>query len=346
MKDTGITKFFVLSLIFFFIILFFLYLTRGILIPFVISALLAYLLAPLVKKIMLFGVKRWVAVLFVVLLVCMVSAFAISVVVPVVTEEVNVLIKNFPEYKQSIISFVEKQKNYTDKIVPFLNKYNIADTLTEKSTAFITTEVSKIPVYITGIISTISIICLVPIITFFMLLGYDDFSRSVIQLIPSRYVEFCISLKHEIDFVLGGYIRGQIIEVFFISLCAVIALSVIGIKYSLLIGIVAGLCNLIPYLGPAIGFVLGVIVAAFQFHAIIPVIEVAAVFLIIQQLDNNIVQPIVVGQNVNLGPVAMMFALLAGANVFGIIGMFLAVPVLALMKNICVMLINRYKQIY
>lgn len=346
MKDTGITKFFVLSLIFFFIVIFFLYLTRDILIPFVISALFAYLLAPLVKKIMLLGLKRWVAVLFVVLLVCVFAAFAISVIVPVVTEEVNVFVTNFPEYKQNIVSLVEKQKVYLDKIVPFLNKYNITDTLTEKSTAFLTTEVSKIPSYITGIISTISIICLVPIITFFMLLGYDDFSKSVIQFIPSRYVEFCISLKHEIDFVLGGYIRGQIMEVFFISLCSIVALSVIGLKYSLLIGIVAGLCNLIPYLGPAIGFVLGVIVAAFQFHALIPVIEVAVAFIIIQQLDNNIVQPIVIGQNVNLGPVAMMFALLAGANIFGIVGMFLAVPVLALTKNICVMLINRYKQIY
>lgn len=346
MKDTGITKFFVLSLIFFFIIVFFLYLTRGILTPFLISALLAYLLAPVVKKIMLFGVKRWVAVFFVVLLVCIFTAFAISVIVPIVTEELNVLITNFPEYKQNTTFFIEKLKGYMDKVVPFLNKYNITDTLTEKSTAFLTTEVSKIPAYITSIISTISIICLVPIITFFMLFGYDNFSKSIIQIIPSRYVEFCISLKHEIDFVLGGYIRGQIIEVFFIAFCSVLALSIIGIKYSLLIGIVAGLCNLIPYLGPAIGFVLGVIVAAFQFHALIPVLEVAAAFIIIQQLDNNIVQPIVIGQNVNLGPVTMMFALLAGANVFGIIGMFLAVPTLALMKNICVMLINRYKQIY
>ena len=110
MKDTGITKFFVLSLIFFLIVIFFLYLTRDILIPFVISALFAYLLAPLVKRIMLFGLKRWVAVLFVVLLVCVFAAFAISVIVPIVTEEVNVLITNFPEYKQNIAALVEKQK--------------------------------------------------------------------------------------------------------------------------------------------------------------------------------------------------------------------------------------------
>jgi len=346
MKNTGITKFFVLSLLFLFIIAFFLYLARSILTPFIISALLAYLVAPLVKRIMLFGLKRWVAVLLVVFAVCFFAVFAIGVLVPVVTEEVNVLVKNFPEYKDSIIVFVEKQQHRLDGVIPFLNKYNITGTLTEKTTAFLTSEVSKMPKYISGIISAISVIFLVPVITFFMLLGYDNTSRSVIQIIPSKYVEFFISLKHEIDFVLGGYIRGQIIEVCFIALCSVIALSCIGIKYSLLIGTIAGLCNLIPYLGPAIGFVLGVIVAALQFHAVIPVVEVAAAFLIIQQLDNNIVQPIVIGQNVNLGPVTMMFALLAGANIFGIIGMFLAVPAFALMKNICVMFLNRYKQIY
>ena len=97
-------------------------------------------------------------------------------------------------------------------------------------------------------------------------------------------------------------------------------------------------------MGPLIGFILGVGVAAVQFHSIVPVVEVAAAFLIMQQLDNNIVQPIVIGQNVNLGPVTMMCALLAGASIFGVIGMFLAVPALAILKNIFIIAINRYKQ--
>ena len=112
-------------------------------------------------------------------------------------------------------------------------------------------------------------------------------------------------------------------------------LSVLGINYAFLIGVIAGLCNLIPYLGPAIGLFLGVVVAGLQFHALIPIIEVAVAFFIIQQLDNNIVQQIVIGQSVNLSPVTMMFALLAGANAFGLIGMFLAVPAFALFKNVC-----------
>ena len=346
MKETAITKPFVLSLIFIFVVMFFLYLTRSILAPFIISAFLSYLIAPLVKRIMLLGLKRWVAVVIVITLFCLFMAFAVSVIVPIILDDINVLIKKIPEYEIHMKAFWAKQKTYFDNIVPFLNKYNLMETLTEKTTSFLTNEASKIPGYVGTVFSTISIIVLVPVITFFMLLGYDKAPRSFMQLIPSKYVELFISIFHEINSVLGGYIRGQIIEVFFIATCSVIVLSIIGINYALLIGIIAGLCNLIPYLGPIIGFVLGVTVAALQFHSIIPVVEVAASFLIIQQLDNNIVQPIVIGQSVNLSPVMMMFALLAGANIFGIIGIFLAVPVLALLKNIFVMMVNRYKQIY
>jgi len=344
MKDRVVTKPFILSLIFLFVAVFFLYLARNILIPFIVSAFLAYLISPLVDKIMLSGVKRWVAVVIVLVVFLICVAFALSVIVPIVINDINVLSKKIPEYSVYIKEFIAKQKIYFEKIVPFLNKYNLMETLTEESTAFLTAEASKIPQYVGTVISTISIMVLVPVITFFMLLGYDDLPRKLIELIPAKYVELFISSVHEINSVLGGYIRGQIIEVLFIALCAITSLLVIGVNYAILIGVIAGLCNLIPYLGPLIGFILGVSVAAVQFHSIVPVVEVAAAFLIMQQLDNNIVQPIVIGQNVNLGPVTMMFALLAGASIFGVIGMFLAVPALAILKNIFIIAINRYKQ--
>lgn len=345
-KETAITKSFIMSLICIFIIFLFLYLSRAVLTPFIISAFLAYLISPLVKQIMLLGLKRWVAVILVVLLFFLVTAFIICFIVPIIINDINIIVQQVPEYKIYIQNLWLDKKSYIDNIIPFLSKYNIMETLTDKTTAFLTSEASKIPQYITSIISTISIICLVPVITFFMLLEYDKIPRKIIQIVPCKYVELLISLDHEIDSVLGGYIRGQIIEVFFIALCSIIVLSVIGVNYALLIGIVAGLCNLIPYLGPAIGLVLGIVVAGIQFHSIVPIIEVAVSFLVIQQLDNNIVQPIVIGQSVNLSPVMMMFALLAGANIFGIIGMFLAVPTVALIKRIFLVFLERYKQVY
>lgn len=346
MKNNTVTKTFVILLIFIFAIFLFLYLARDILTPFIISAFLAYLIAPMVKQLMLLGLRRWVAVAIVVLLFFLIMTFIISVIVPIIINDINALIKKIPEYELYMKNLWIKYKIHFDKIIPFLNKYNIMETLTQKTTAFLTTEATKVPHYIVSIISTISIVFLVPILTFFMLLGYDKTIKSIVQLAPSNFVELILSVFHEMDYVLGGYIRGQIIEVCFVAILSTLALSILGVNYALLIGTIAGLCNLIPYLGPTIGLVLGATVAGLQFHSIVPVINVAISFLIIQQLDNNIVQPIVVGQSVNLSPVMMMFALLAGASVFGIIGMFLAVPTLALIKNVFIMMINRYKQIY
>ena len=343
MKDNLLTKGFVVSMLVFFAVILFLYFSRGILAPFIIAAFLTYLISPLVNKIMLTGVKRWVAVILLVFLFSSFVICAVSFVVPVINNEISVLSKKYPEYNIYIHNIIAKVQYYFDKFIPFLKKYNMVDTIMSKLNSFVAGEAARLP---KSIFSVLSIIVLVPFLTFFMLLGYKKIVNSLIHLVPAKYVETVLYVFYEIDFVMGKYIRGQIIEVLFVGVCSVIGLSILGVNYAFLIGFVAGVCNLIPYLGPAVGLITAVIVAAIQFQSMLIVIKVVCLFLIIQQLDNQIVQPVVIGQNVNLSPVVMIFALLAGAEIFGFLGILFAVPVTALLKNIFVMFIKRYKKIY
>ncbi|MDD2523425.1 MAG: AI-2E family transporter [Endomicrobiia bacterium] len=346
MKENLLTKGFVLSILIFFAVILFAYFSRGILAPFIISSFLAYLLSPLVTKIMLIGVKRWVAVIILIIVFCIFVMFTIIFVIPIINNDIDIFVKKMPEYIAYIKNLLINIQSYFDRFVPFIKKYNIIDNITVKVTTFVTNEVTKIPKHLMSIVSVFSIIFLVPVITFFMLLGYNKTTKSIVNLVPAKYVEIVLSIFHEIDSVMGKYIRGQIIEIIFVGTFSIVGLSILGVNYAFLIGIVAGLCNLIPYLGPAVGLITAVIVVAVQFQSMLVVIKVICLFLIIQQIDNNVVQPIVVGQNVNLSPVVMMFALLAGAEIFGFLGILLAVPIMALLKNVFVMFIKRYKKIY
>jgi len=345
MKDTRITKIFIISLLLLFALFGILYISRQIIVPFIVAGLISYLISPIINKIMLLGIKRWVAVSFFTVLIIAVFTFILVLLVPVINTEIKTLTENYPKYE----TLIKEQCNDIAEKYPILKKYtdSIAATTENSENSIMDLVISKLetlPEHITSVISTITLIILIPIITFFMLLGANKAKEGFLQFIPAKYVEFFISFIYEVNFVLGGYIRGQIIEVFFIGIATSLILACFNIEYALTIGIISGLFNVIPYLGPAVAMVSGVLAAAIQYKSITIVLEVFIALEIIQQMDGHVVQPLIVGKNVNLGPVTMIFALLFGANVGGIIGMLVSVPAFAISKNILIIFTNRYRK--
>ncbi len=345
MKDNRVTKIFIISVLLLFFMCGILYLSRQIILPFIIAGLLSYLISPIINKIMLSGVQRWVAVSFVTVFVIASFAVIVTLLVPVINTEIKSLAQNYPKYE----TLIKESCNNIAKKIPFLKKYtNTIVTTTENSENgfmdLIVNKLESLPKHITSVVSVITVIILIPIITFFMLLGVNKAKEGIIQFLPAKYVEFFISFMYEANSVLGGYIRGQIIEVFFIGIATSLILFSFNVKYAIIIGIVSGLFNVIPYLGPAVAMISGVLATAIQYKSITMVLYVFIALEIIQQIDGHVVQPLIVGKNVNLGPVTMIFALLFGANIGGIIGMIIAVPAFAIFKNIFIIFINRYRK--
>ncbi len=345
MKDNRVTKFFIISILLLFFLLGTFYLSRQIITPFIIAGLICYLISPIINKIMLLGIQRWVAVSFFTVLIATVFVFLVNLLVPVITSEINSLTENYPKYEM----IVKEQCNNIAEKIPIFKKYtDIIINTTENSKAGVMelaiSKLSTLPKHITSLLSTITVIILIPIITFFMLLGTSKFKDSFIQFLPAKYVEFYISLLYEINFVLGGYIRGQIIEVFFVGIATSLILICFNVKYALIIGVISGVFNIIPYLGPAIAIILGILAAAVQYKSFTLVLEIFISLEIVQQIDGHVVQPLIVGKNVNLGPVTMIFVLLFGANIGGILGMLISVPAFAILKNVIVILTNRYRK--
>ncbi|MDR2425854.1 MAG: AI-2E family transporter [Endomicrobium sp.] len=341
--ETSNNRIFAISIILFLAGCLFLYFARNILTPFILAAFFTYLLSPLVSKIQVYGYKRWVAVALFAVIFMIAASVALSIIIPALVDEVEKLTVNWNTYYNYVYAYVIKLKDKIETAFPIIHEYKLSETAIERINSFLTSEAQKVPQYIMSIFSLFSVIVLIPMLVLFMLVSGGKGVKAIVEIVPSGYVETFLSVIYEMDSVLGKFIRGQLIEAMFVGTLSCIVLSILGINYALLIGITAGIANMIPYMGPAIGVILASIIALVQFQNVSILIKLIPSFLIIQFLDNNLVQPFVVGQNVDLGPVTMIFAMLAGAQVFGFLGIVFAVPVAAIIKTIFFMLIKKYK---
>ncbi|MCL1971824.1 MAG: AI-2E family transporter [Endomicrobia bacterium] len=343
MTEASNNRVFIIGIMFFLAGCLFLYFARSILAPFVLAAFFSYLLSPLVTKIQVYGYRRWVAVVLFAAIFAVAATIALWLIIPALIGEIEKLTMNMDIYYNYVFGFAVKLKEKLESMFPVIKEYKLSETAIANINSFLTSEAQKVPKYLMDIFSLFSIIVLIPLLVLFMLVNGGKGVKTIVELVPSQYVETFLSMIYEIDSVLGKFIRGQLIEATFVGTLSCIVLLAFGVNYALLIGVTAGIANMIPYMGPAIGLAFASIVALVQFQSATILIKIIPAFLVIQFLDNNLVQPFVVGQNVDLGPVTMIFAMLAGAQVFGFLGIVFAVPVAAIIKTIFFMLVKKYK---
>ncbi|MDR2818758.1 MAG: AI-2E family transporter [Endomicrobium sp.] len=341
MTESTKNRVFIILVILFLGCCLFLYLARSVLAPFLIAAFITYLISPLVTKIQSFGYKRFVGVALVAVVLVSIFAGVLTILIPILINELESFQVNADKYYEYFLNYLDSIREKIELIFPILKRYNVSNEVIFESKDFLLYTAQQIPNYLTSIFSIFSIIILIPMLVFFMLLSGNKYLKSLVTLLPSNYVETILSIVYQIDAIFGRYIRGQIIEAFFVGSMSALSLGLLGVNFALLIGIIAGIANLIPYLGPIVGLTLAVAVGAVQYQTFSIVIKIVIVYAIIKFLDDNFIQPLIVGHNVNLGPVSMVFAMLAGGHVFGFLGVVFAVPVAAILKSVFVMLVKR-----
>jgi predicted PurR-regulated permease PerM len=344
MRESLKNKIFVLLVLAFIVVCLFLYFAREILAPFIIAAFISYIISPLIIKLESYCLKRWLCVTIIAVVLASILIGLLFILIPLLITEFDKLKNSFHEYYEYMSNYLIIVREKLENSFPILKCYDIYNIVIIKIREFIFSEAQKIPNYLVNIFSVFSIIVLVPMLVLFMLFNATKSINSLISMFPSRHIETVLSIVYEMDMVFGRFIRGQLLEASFVAITSIIFLSVIGVNFALIIGIIAGIANIIPYLGPFVGLFVALSVGLFQFHTIGIVIKIVLAYAIIQFLDNNFVQPLVVGRNVNLGPVTMVFAMLAGAQIFGFLGIVFAVPIVAIIKTILEMLVQKYKQ--
>ncbi|MXX13725.1 MAG: AI-2E family transporter [Gemmatimonadetes bacterium] len=237
-------------------------------------------------------------------------------------------------YETSFLPWQKSSQTYLEEILPMLKGRDWIQAANQYLQNVVRILLKETPGLVGQLLSGLTLFIIVPFALFFFLAEGRTIKRAIIEQVPNRYFELILNLLHRIDRQLGSYMRGMVLSVIIVSFLSSTGLYIIGLEHFLVIGLLAGLANVIPYMGPAIGIIAGVVAAVLQYSALSfgVVIPVIIVFAIVQLVDNVFVAPMVVGRSVNLHPLLVIFAVFVGSELFGAVGMLLAVPTTAVIK--------------
>lgn len=310
--------------------------------PFVISLVVAYLLDPLVNLLQKKGLKRTISIVLVFLLIAAVVTGIFMTFVPKMISDVSVFIADIPNIFNSIGDFVDNIKKgiITFNSTEFSSFIDIDKELTNLSSG-IKTALGIISTKLLAGTGKLVDIIMIPLITFYYLKDKDEFSGLISKAIPTRFKSKLKAILNDIDGVIGGFIRGQLLVALFVGVLTGIGCRIIGLPYSLTIGLVAGVTNVIPYFGPWIGGIMPIILAITSNPVL--VIWVLVLIVIIQQIESNFISPQIMSQSVGLHPMAVIFSILLFGNIFGVVGMIIGVPIAGTIK-VLIKYITEYRQ--
>ncbi len=318
-----------------------LYLLTPVLSPFLVSALLAYLGDPLVDKLEARKFSRSLAVATVFLGILLVLLLIPIVLVPLVEQQLKVLFVKLPLYidllQQRGIPRLSDMLGIDPKSMDlnYLKQSIVTDWRQAGGVA--ASLMSSATQSGLALLAWLANIFLVPVVTFYLLRDWDILVQRVRELTPRRMEADLARLAGSTDEVLGAFLRGQLTVMACLGTIYTIGLWLVGLDFALLIGMTAGVVSFVPYLGFIVGIVLASLAAYLQFHEWLPLLGIAAVFGVGQALEGMVLTPLLVGDKIGLHPVAVIFAVLAGGQLFGFVGILLALPVAAV-----IMVLVRY----
>lgn len=313
------------------LILYLLYLLVDILIILAISILLAFIFAPFVAMMEARGLSRLPATLIVFAVFGFIIYLGLSFFIPKFVYQMDQLITALKDF-----SFDEEMKAFEAGIIKYIPFVQAGD-ITARVENFISTQVldffTILSEVLTSVVSIIAILIIVPFITFFLLKDYRRILIGILQMIPNKYFEMSYWVLKKVSLRLGLFVRAWIFDATFVGFMIGFGFYAIGLQNALPLGLAAGLGHLIPYFGPIIGGVPAIIVSFIQYG---DVSQVPLIFLIVAltyTVDNGLVQPYIFGKSVDMHPIAIILLIIAGGQLFGLIGMLLAVPTATVIKT-------------
>lgn len=255
---------------------------------------------------------------------CLVAflALLLFLIIPPLLVQVKGFVNNFPFYIAKI------QEIYDGRVIPQVDNSKVVNILSEKISSSLDDVLSVFLNTISGVVNFLT----VAVLSFYLLIERDKIKNNVFVLFPHLPKERVTKLAHKIEQKVGAWVRGELILMFVVGTVTYIGLSLLKVEYALPLAIIAGLLEAVPVVGPIVSSVPAILVALVTNP--ISVIGVIALYVVVQQLENNILVPEIMQAAVGLSPLLVILALLVGASLFGIVGAILAVPTLAISQVI------------
>ncbi|MBM7868103.1 AI-2E family transporter [Heliobacterium gestii] len=306
------------------------YLVRQTLLPFAIAFVLAYLLYPGVIWLEKRGLGRIVSILAVFAVVLGGFGSLVAFGLPRIFGELNRFSVQLPQYSQELQAWLTRiQQDMIQAGFPPGIQQVWSETLS-RGEGTLLAAVRWVLQSAVSLAENALDIVLIPVMSFYFLRDWEAIGKGSLHLAPQRLRAHVQIVGGEVNRVLRAVVRCNFLMAFVVGVLTTVGLTLIGLEYSLLIGIIAGIADLIPYFGPLIGMAPAVVVGLLESPRL--ALYAVLVMIIVQQIESNLLQPKLLGDSVGLHPLAVIFALLAGGHLFGIVGLLLAVPVAAVGK--------------
>jgi len=321
-----------------------LYLLAPVLTPFVAAALLAYIGDPLADRLQRLKMPRTLAVVAVFIITFLLLVLLVVLVGPLIRSQVAALFDALPEivrqfeqvWMPNIAGYLNIEAGDDVGIGAFLSRYSdMAGTWGTKVLVSVTKSGGAVAAAVLSLF-------LVPILTFYLLRDWDSILAHLGALLPSRQRETIIGLARETDEVLGAFLRGQLLVMLALAIIYSVGLSLVGLQFAIAIGVVSGLVSFVPYLGFVFGIGLASLTVALEPNPMWLLVGVVATFSIAQLLEGSILTPKLVGDRIGLHPVIIIFAVVAGGQLFGFFGILLALPAAAVLSVLVRFTYNSY----
>ncbi|MBI9030630.1 AI-2E family transporter [bacterium] len=241
-------------------------------------------------------------------------------------------IKKFMEIP--ILSEITDYVNYLDEEITFINIREELKNLTHNLKAKLIQAPEVLVSNISRIASTFAFVFMIPFISFFILKDKNLFAKMFNRFIPNRFFELYITITHKISDLVSSFLRALVVEILIVGVLTAITLTIIGVNYAVLIGLLAGFANMVPYFGPFFGVVFAISSVVLTGQDLSMILYVIFGMWGVQIIDNNIVYPIVIGKSTNIHPLYVFLTVVAGGYMFGVIGMIISVPIVYIVSEI------------
>ncbi|HBW36296.1 AI-2E family transporter [Desulfosporosinus sp. BICA1-9] len=305
---------------------------KAILGPFFLAFVLAFLLNPFVEGLERYRISRNKSIAIVFTIIIAILATAIFFILPIIYNELSKLVVVLPKTIESITVMIDGFREQFKATGLPSRVAQVLDQQLAQSEIIIADRLNLFLASLPNVLSTFTLYMLSPVIAIYFLADWKGLGNGFFRIIPQRWRMEWRRLWQDINHVIRQFIRGDLVVAVIVGILIGIGVKLVGMEYALLIGLICGIFDLIPYFGPVIGAVPAVLLALTQSPAM--AVKVTLIIFIVQQLEGNIISPKLMGESVGLHPLWVVFALLACGEIAGFWGMFLAVPLAAVVRVI------------
>lgn len=330
----------------FIVVLIFLFNVRSILMPFVIGLASAYVLDPVADRMVERGIGRGLATALITATLVAALVFVLFLLLPFLLSQLIALAGAMPEYIRSLREWIEPYLLDLLEGTPLAEGFDqreLINRFSQKGFELVRGTFTSVVENGLAMINLVSLLFITPVVTFYTLKDWDRMRHALLAQVPPDHRDEVVKLATQVDEVLGGFLRGQAIVCTFLAVFYALGLWLVDLQYGIVIGLLTGIFSFIPLIGMTVGTAVGLLVAAFQFQSIAGVAIVAAVFITGNVIESNFMSPKLVGSRIHLHELWVMFAVLAGTALYGLLGTFLAVPVAAVIGVFVRYAFDRYR---